>query len=231
MLDYKKKINRILFELSNLCHFAPVHKKCPLHFSDKPIILPRIIIDHVLETIASWGYKGNISFHAYNEPGIDPRLFMIIAHAKSKCPDSYISIMSNGFYLDENLLSEYRQVGVDEIILSAYSEKDFKRFSSYKTELKVVIQRPELDERLDLYTREKLNLSKPCAAPYNEMVITREGFVGLCCLDWKREQVFGDLHSQTLEKILNSEKMQKANDDLVMGNRVLNICSRCDWSR
>jgi len=231
MFDYKSKINRISFELSNLCHYAPVHKKCPLHSIEKPIILPRQIVYHVLDTASSWGYRGKIAFHTYNEPGIDPRLFMLIAYAKEKCPDSYVLIMSSGFYLDENLLDEYKDVGANEMILSAYSSKDYERFTSFKTNIKLTIQKPELDDRLDIYSRRELLLNKVCSAPYSELMITREGYVGLCCLDWKRENVFGSLHNQALEEVLGSEKMQVAYENLIEGRRGFNICRRCDWSR
>jgi len=231
MLDYINKINRISFELSNLCHYASEHKKCPLHLVDSPIILPKKIVYHVLDVAASWGYKGKIGFHTYNEPGIDPRLFTFISYARIKCPESYIAIMSNGYYLDENLLAEYKEVGVDEFFLSAYSEKDYKRFHKFNTDLKLTIQRPNLDDRMNLYSREELTLSKPCLSPYNELMITREGYVGLCCLDWKREEIFGDLNSQTLKEVLASEKMVTAYENLSHGKRVLNICSKCNWSR
>jgi 2-deoxy-scyllo-inosamine dehydrogenase (SAM-dependent) len=231
MFDYRLKINRISFELSNLCHYAPVHKKCPLHLIDKPIILPKKIIYHVLDTVSSWGYRGKIGFHTYNEPGIDPRLFMLILYARDKCPDSYIMFMSNGYYIDENLLNEYKDAGVDEIFLSAYSNIDYIRFASYKTELKLTIQKPILDDRLDIYDSQELMINMPCLAPYNELMITREGYVGLCCLDWKREEVFGDLNQQTLEEILKSEKMVNTYNSLSEGRRISNICKRCDWSR
>jgi len=231
MFDYKEKICRISIELSNLCNFAPVHKKCPLHIAANPTILPGKIVYRVLDSVASWEYKGKIAFHTYNEPGIDPRLFMFIAYAKEKCPDSYIAIMTNGYYLDENLLSEYMAIGVNEIFLSAYSNKDYERFISYKSKIKTTILKPVLDDRLNIYNRKELSLSKPCLAPYNELMITREGYVGLCCLDWQREQVFGNLNSQSLEDVLNSEKMQSAYENLSNGKRLDNICKRCDWSR
>jgi len=231
MIDNQSLIKRISFELSNICHYSSVHKKCPLHFENKPVILPMKIVCHVLDTVATWCYKGKIGFHTYNEPGIDPRLFMLIEYARKKCPESYIAIMTNGFYLDENLVTEYEDVGVNEILISAYSEKDYQLFSSFNTQLKVTIQKPVLDERLDLYSGEKLFLNKPCHAPYNELMITRKGQVGLCCLDWKKEEVFGDLNIQSLEEVLQSEKMQSAHKKLSQGRRDLNICSHCDWSR
>lgn len=231
MFDYKNKVSRVLLELSNLCHYATEHKKCPLHLEETPNILSQKIILHVIDTLGSWPYKGNVSFHAYNEPGIDPRLFMLIAHTRKKCPDATISIMSNGYYLDENLLNEYKEIGVNEIFLSAYSEKDYLRFSSYQSDLKVVIQRPKLDDRLALYEREELASDKPCHAPYSELMITREGYVGLCCFDWRRQVVFGDLNSEGLEEILTNKQMITAYEDLIHGKRVFNVCRRCDWSR
>lgn len=231
MFDYRGKINRILLELSNLCHYSTEHKKCPLHLAGNPVILPKNIIYHVIDTVSEWNYAGVISFHAYNEPGIDPRLFQFISYAKMKCPDSYVSIMTNGYYLDENLLSEYRDAGLDEMFISAYSEKEYQRFLSYRSPLKVTIQRPKLDERMNIYDRPVMDLHKHCLAPYNELMISREGYVGLCCLDWKRSEVFGSLHERTLEEILRSSKMQEVYEKLSQGRRENDICRRCDWSR
>lgn len=232
MFDYKEKVRRVSFELSNLCQYASMHKQCPLHLTESAIILPQAIVLNVLDTISSWGYTGIIGFHTYNEPGIDPRLFTFISYARIKCPKSHIVIMTNGFYLDNNLVNEYMAVGVNEMFISAYSEKEYKRFSNIQSQLKININKPVLDKRLDIYDRPEIQAdNKICLAPYNELMITREGYVGLCCLDWRRDQCFGDLRDQSLEEILVSDKMINAYENLSCGNRVFDICKRCDWSR
>lgn len=232
MFEYKENINRVSFELSNLCQYATLHKQCPLHLTQYAIILPQKIVLSVIDTISSWGYSGVIGFHTYNEPGIDPRLFMFITYARTKCPSSHIVIMTNGFYLDDNLVNEYMNVGVNEMFLSAYSDKEYKRFSNFTSQMKININKPVLDERLDIYDRPEMQPDqKTCLAPYNELMVTREGYVGLCCLDWRRDNVFGNLHNNSLEEILTSEKMISAYENLSCGNRVFDICKRCGWSR
>lgn len=226
-----EKIKRVSIELSNLCNYATLHKKCPLHLVVKPIILSQQIVYHVLDFLSYHDFTGKIAFHTYNEPGIDPRLFLFIKYARDKCPKSYIFLMSNGYYLDQNLLDDYKSTGLDEIIISAYTESEYARISALNPSVKLTINKCQLDERLNLYQRNEINIKKPCHAPLNELIITREGNVGLCCLDWKREVIFGDLHKETIEIILNKENLLNTYEELSHGLRKHNICRRCDWSR
>jgi len=205
-----KKTTRILFELSNLCNMN--HEKCPAAHIDHPIILPEKIVYHVLEVCQEYNYKGEICFHRYNEPGIDPRLMLFIDKAKKSC--TRIFFMTNGFYLNKTLEAEFYAHGVSEISVSNYTDPNYP-----------------FDDRLHFMDRPDTDCNKPCGAPLNEIIITCEGTVGLCCYDWRNDHTFGDLHSMSLPEILLSEKVMKVHERLSIGDRYLNLCKKCIATR
>ncbi len=232
-----KNTTRISIELSNLCNYSKVHKKCPLHLHKEPRILPEKIFLQIIKTCKEYDFKGGIAFHCYNEPGIDPRLMMFIKITREALPKATIFIMTNGFYFDENLAEEYQKNGVDMLIISAYSPKEEQRFKDIKLRSKIPhfsiskLYQIKLDDRLTIYEREKIDCTKPCHAPLDEVIITNEGKVSLCCLEWKREHCFGNLHKQSMADILNSEKVQRTYKNLLSGKRTLDICKRCNCAR
>ncbi len=48
-----------------------------------------------------------------------------------------------------------------------------------------------------------------CKRPFNTVVITFDGKVVLCCVDYKRKMVMGDLHDQSLYEIWNGKKFRE----------------------
>lgn len=223
--------SRVLFELSNLCNYSSMHKKCPSFLERETIILPSKIVYNVLDSLNRLKFNGEIAFHTYNEPLIDPRLFQFISYAKLSCPLSKIYICSNGFYLDQNLATELADAGVSEIRVSAYSDRDFHRLNKIKLNIPYKVEKQSLDDRLNQYDSPYKKISKPCYAPLKEVCISRDAKVVLCCLDWKKEYIFGDLHKETLEFILTTRKTRETFRRLSKGNRFLELCKRCDWSR
>lgn len=226
-----KYTSRISIELSNLCNYAEIHKKCPLNLVTEPTILPAKIVLSVLDNLKRNDFKGIIAFHTYNEPLIDPRLFKFIEYAHNVCPDNEIYICTNGFYLNQTLLDELVDSGVSKVQVSAYSKMEFKRLSKLKSSISFNVGMQELDDRLHLYERKENNTTKPCYAPLNEIIIAREGCISLCCLDWQRLHTYGNLYEQTLEEIIRAGELHAVYNRLSKGDRFLPICNKCGWSR
>ncbi|MEW6601097.1 MAG: tetratricopeptide repeat protein, partial [Nitrospirota bacterium] len=226
-----KHTNRVSFELSNLCNYAGIHRKCPLHHISGPVILPSRIVRDVTDTLAEDNFKGTIAFHTYNEPLIDPRLFTFIHYARKTCPESHIYICTNGYYFNEILGQEMTEAGVSEIHISAYSQSEYNRLQSIKLEIPYSVEIMILDDRLGLYDRDENSMREPCFAPLNEIIIGREGVISLCCLDWRRDYSFGDLRSQSFKDVLRSGALHAVYERLSRGDRFLPICRRCGWVR
>lgn len=149
--DLFKNTYRVSIELSNRCNYAKIHKKCPLNLVDEPIILPAKIVFDILDTLDRYNFQGEIAFHNYNEPLIDPRLFKFIEYARQGFPQREIYICTNGFYLNQTLLDELVESGVSNVRVSAYSKREYQRLSQIKAQIPLSVEMTSLDDRLKLY--------------------------------------------------------------------------------
>ncbi len=224
--------NRVSIELSNLCNYSSVHKKCPLNLEVTPRILPAKIVIGVLDILHKYQFRGMIAFHTFNEPLIDPRLFKFIEYARKSCPDAVIYFSTNGFYLDQNLANELVECGLTSLHISAYSPKEYERLSKITLPIPINLEKMVLLDIVPaLYQSPIIDNQTPCQAPLGEIIVTRDGQISLCCRDWQRRYIFGDLNEEPLEEILRKGNLQTVYSHLSRGNRVLDLCRRCDWCR
>lgn len=224
--------SRVSIELSNLCNYAVFHKKCPVSLEKGHKILPSKCVYHVIDTLEKFGFSGRIAFHTYNEPMIDPRLFTFIEYARRHCSQSDIYISTNGYYLNQTLAEEMTAAGVTSIHVSAYTPKDFERLSAIDIKIPFNVEKMVLmNEVQEIYQAPEINLSSACSAPLGEIIVTRDGDISLCCRDWQRRYKFGSLHEHTFEDILRQGRLQAVHERLIAGDRFLDICKRCPWSR
>lgn len=229
-----KYTNRISFELSNLCNYSRYHLKCPLNKSkDEKKILSLNVIEKVLKEISAYDFSGTIAFHTYNEPLIDPRLFYIVNMAKKYCENAEIFILSNGFYFNQTIANELVNIGVNRIDITAYSPNEYAElkkiilpipysiFTSFKVN--------DLDDRQEIYdvTVQNKDLKRPCYNILNDMIITCDAKIDLCCLDWKRKYCFGNLEEQTIKQVITKTGLYDDFLKLAKGIREKEICKNC----
>lgn len=230
--DIFKYTNRISIELSNMCNYATIHKKCPLNLENTHSTLSSKIVYKIFEELKKYNFNGTIAFHTYNEPLIDPRLFMFIKEAKEKCPDVGVYILTNGYYFNQIIADELIEIGVSHLEVTAYSKEEYERLKKVKINIPYRIFDGNLDDRLDLYNNDKTCANnKPCYAPLNEIIVKHNGNINLCCLDWKQQHCFGNLYEQSFEEIVLKSEMLKVYEYLSKGEKKINICRCCKWIR
>ncbi len=226
-------VHRICFELSNACNYAAVHRKCPVNAFRTIKTLKTEIIESVIEAAYRGEFAGWVSFHVYNEPLIDPRLmdFIAIAHASHMLP----FIMTNGWYLDQNILDDLIEAGAHKVSVTTYCDEEFDRIGNlnFRTLPHFVGRTDKLDDRLKIYTGPKImeKFLPPCSQPLGELMIRHTGQVGLCCNDWDMKHVFGDLNTDTIENILGNPDLRRITNELENRCRRLDICQRCKGGR
>lgn len=235
--------NNVLLETTNRCNYASIHPRCPLHKITDRRILPLKIIEKILIELGKYNFSGTFYPFNYSEPLIDPRFYNILSLAKKYIPNAKIWIYSNGFMVDKNLLEELDERGLDRINFSAYTEVDniylHNLIKSNRDKLKMELRaykRYPMNERMnnkvDWYDNEKINLKIPCPSPLRFITINSVGEVVLCCHDWKSKEVFGSLVDNTLYKIVNSDKSINTFVELSNGEREkYELCSRCNKHR
>lgn len=224
-------IQRISFELSNICNYSFIHKKCPTSAFKTKVVLDTSIILKTVDELQQIDYSGIISFHRYNEPLIDPRLFYLLQYVKNKLPAAKILILSNGFYMTQSILDLLSEFNVWNICCSAYSNSEFSRLSALDTHLPYSVFSVRLDDRLGIYEQPTVDCTNPCLAPLRDITVNCYGQINLCCLDYLNTVNFGDLGRSSLMEIITSNPFVEATDKLSRGARTFQICQRCDWSR
>jgi len=229
----------VAFELSNWCSHAWLHEKCPLHLEATPgmirapVTLPSGIVLGVLEELGTADYAGEIGFHQYNEPLQDPRLFWLLDRLCLICPLAQPYIVTNGANLTMDLCLELRDLNVSRVVVSAYGDVMHKRMALLEGTFGdwITWSGAPMDDRLLVYDVPQEPPLEPCYAPLRQVVITRDGKVGLCCYDWQRQHTFGDLRDRTLGEILLSPQVRRLYDQLSTGRREENLCKQCGRSR
>jgi len=229
MINPLRNTYRICFELGNFCPYAHIHKRCPVSLEKEPINLSASIISKVLMVANKYNFQGEIAFHTYSEPLIDPRLFKFIELVK-KNTNAKILIWTCGWNLTQNLLDELITIGIDEVKVSAYSNEELNRLGKLdgRKIIKYSVNIVKLDNILEIYNELEINSKNPCFAPLGEIIITRRGDISLCCHDWQRRHIFGNLYFEDFEDILNKKEVRDVYNRLKIGDRFLDICKRCE---
>ncbi len=164
-----QNIDEICLELSSLCNYAILHKKCLLYSSKKHAILPAKVVYFVFQQLSEINYDKSIAYHTYNEPMIDPRLFLFTLKAKEYYPESKNRIYTNGYYLDQNLLNELPSYVIDAITINLYSKKEADRIQSLDFK-KLPVSFFDavgggLDDRMDIYRKTQEPMKKTPLVP------------------------------------------------------------------
>ena len=67
-----------------------------------------------------------------------------------------------------------------------------------------------------------------CTYPFYSILINPDGEVTMCCSDWKREYVLGNVKLETLKNISNGDKLRSFwIDNLSVGKNKYSMCSTC----
>lgn len=69
---------------------------------------------------------------------------------------------------------------------------------------------------------------KVCPYSFYSLIINPDGDVTVCCADWKRKLVVGNLKEQSLKEIWNGKKLRNFWIDLLQGNKnQYEMCAKC----
>jgi len=217
-------VSSVRIQLSNICNMA--HKECPISTYTQKVHLPIRYVRMTIDSLSILGYMGDIGFHIYNEPTIDPRLFYIMKYANEVLPESQVVLWTNGKILTEGLVEDFSEIKNLKYYLSCYGGINAEQFLCEGTNK----TSGELDDRLGWYDRPERPTGRICRAPYSQVTIDYNGNVIICCMDWKASVIFGNIKEDSLETILESEYMKKTAEELSCGKRTHELCKRCgNW--
>ena len=71
------------------------------------------------------------------------------------------------------------------------------------------------------------NFKLPCPYPFNSVIITAEGFLTACCMDFENFLAYGDLNKNSLIEIWNNDIIKKFRKMHINGSVNNTICHNC----
>ena len=225
------------------CEFCPANKK----EEQRPLKkMTDEMFYKIIYQLHDIGWKGKLYLNINNEPFLDKRILKFAQFAKSKIPDVFISVFSNGTlltpqkiesmvdYIDELVLNDYSEryiLSKTHRLIYQYIRRHKKRFSN----MNIIINRRYGKEILatragNAPNKPKRNnkITTPCIYPFLDFLIFPDGMVGMCCNDCKEVSNFGNIAQNTLLEIWNNKKFYELRSAMMKGRDSYLFCQECD---
>lgn len=91
--------------------------------------------DHVLDALASVGFRGRLSPYCMNEPLLDRRLPELVARARAVLPQVRMLLQTNGDALRPELGIRLLEAGINRMIINVYDREEVARFRAMAWEM------------------------------------------------------------------------------------------------
>jgi len=184
-------------ELSQECNLSNLHRDfCPINCIKRAgkILTDEKIISLVSEAY-DLGFEGYMMWSVYNEPMMDyKRMFGLMEQVRVKFPKSRFLLWTNGTILVEDL----RMQMFEKIIVTNYLNKTHEELVKYFGPDVKWKNNPVLDSRM-VYRGDYHK--KRCTLPFDTFLISNNGDVLFCCIDWKNEVKLGNVFDLSLKEI------------------------------
>ena len=177
-------------------------------------VLPSYLVDLILQQAKAMGFKGDVGFHWFNEPLLEPRLQEFIQMSKGYGFRTYI--ITNGDLLDENSAKNLK--GLDYIIISQYCiprERDTQMIV-YKELLRGIVNdvRSAYGYVTTHFSPRPKALAEcisghrgsPCVDVKERMIISCSGEMALCCEDIMLGFKLGSVYKRDLKQLWFSKR-------------------------
>ncbi|MEM7037210.1 MAG: radical SAM/SPASM domain-containing protein [Bacteroidota bacterium] len=210
------------------------------------IYMPDALYEKIIDELAALNYDGHVKFFVNNEPLLDKRTAAFIRLVKERVPAAFTEVHTNGLKLNPRNGRELLEAGLDYLYINNYTEegqmhRGVRKFLDEVApdfpEVQIVFHMRLLKEQLlnrggtaPNGVAEKEPLPLPCVLPFDEVVVTADGRVTICCQDHYFEAAVGNVNAQPLAEIWYSEGFQKLRAQLLEGDRSGNdFCKVCDF--
>ncbi|MFH1510788.1 MAG: SPASM domain-containing protein [Candidatus Woesearchaeota archaeon] len=231
--------DKSLFHTVEIATTTYCNRKCEncqnsLHDRGKHLMV-QSLFKKIINDLLALDFDGWISPHFYGEPLTDKRIPEFVRLTKTILPRCRVRITTNGDLLTHDLAYELVHNGVDEFVITSYDDIAFKRMTSLIEHLSMQERQKIKHRRVeDLYLMNRggiLNIrNKPvqcCNYPSHYLVIDYMGDVVLCCNDYFRGHVFGNVKNENLINIWRNTGFQRIREELKNGIFSRDICKRC----
>lgn len=214
---------------------------------DRPdIYMPEELYLKIIDELVELDYDGAIKFFVNNEPLLDKRTADFIRIAVKRLPKVKTEVFTNGLKLNPRNGRELMEAGLHLLYINNYTQdgKTHRGVKAFLDEVapdfpdrEIVFHLRLLDEKLQNRGGTAPNLDAlpealplPCLLPFEELIITADGRVTICCQDHYFDSAVGNANHQSLKEIWFNPAMQELRSQLAKGDRTQHkLCNGCDF--
>lgn len=188
-------------------------------------------LNKIATELAEINFDRRISLFGINEPLLDKRIIDITKLFRSKCPKAFISIVTNGDHLTQQLLEDLYDNGMSKIGISIYEDINYKKWKDNKQVKLIDMRNPNLENRAgSLVDLEHEQLNTPCNRPNTMLTIKATGKVVLCCSDMYGDYEMGNINTTNVIDIWYSDKFLDYREQLLLSRSGINPCQNCSYT-
>lgn len=218
-------------ECNRSCAYCPVSRYPHPKGTMSDELFKKIVAD-----LKSLRFSGCIDYCFYSEPLLDLRLPGFMEYAKHELPNTMHRLATNGDYLSPELLERLIRAGMTYAHATNHSNsakrQEFLEALAAKYPGRLMVRmgkdlEPELSSRGGLLAdlKEAIIPMKRCTAQYP--VITFNGDVLLCCVDYRRRYVFGNLSHESLLAVWRKKEFADLRREIRSKQYRIEMCRRC----
>ena len=213
------------FNLTNFCNLYC--KFCPLEPPIERNCINVSLFHKAISELQYMQFSGLLAFSGFCEPLLHPNLEQLIIISRNKLPKAIISLHSNGIELNDRKIKTLKEMGIDYIIVSAYSKEIFNKFK-YDKNVKIKFNHlKKKSNRAGALFKAK-TLNKCCYYPFYSLYIDWNGDVLFCPHNFYKYNVLGNLKNSSLLSLWNGKKLNSIRSKLAEKNRNFEPCCYCN---
>tara|TARA_B100000427_G_scaffold285939_1_gene259677 strand:- start:415 stop:1308 length:894 start_codon:yes stop_codon:yes gene_type:complete len=200
----------------------------------------------------AWDYSGRISWSGYSEPTMHKDVFKLIKLTKKILPKCTLDIVSNGDFLDKEVIQKLYNSGLDHLRVSIYTnDKTTQKFKKIREELNINPEIFFIRERnkgrkndfglmlnnragavnlkqIGIKREQTFPLERKCHYPLFKIFVNYNGDYQICSNDWNKKKIIGNANEKKIIDVWFSDEFSKIRKSLMKKNRNIDPCKTCD---
>ncbi len=212
---------------------------CPNSKFEVPVEdVSKTVFDCFLDQLEALKWDGYVQLHHFNEPLLAQDVVDKCRCIKAAAPRCKIRLFTNGDLLTLRLAGELIEAGVVRMLVCKHApscdewDRQIAAIMHKYSGVVELLPSPSTTALANIgglvhVPKDKFIARTTCEQPKFGMTVTVNGDVVLCCHDYARRQVMGNICQQTLENIWNGCRYVQLRDDLAKGDIKLDMCKQC----
>jgi len=201
------------------------------------------LFSKIIDQLAALGFKGKIALQGFGEPLLDPLLEQRIREARTKLPEAYITINTNGRLLTPEKLQALIKAGLSHVYITNHldgkanaDEPSLRPYISYFSRLTKLRNRGGTCDKALFrdYAQHGLTATpvdrQICISEINTLNISASGNILVCSDSFVegKSNVMGNLSTSSIADIWFSDRFRVLRRDIRKGIFNCIACRRCN---